>query len=215
MTSSPVERPTGLRERKKARTRDAIQQHALKLFDANGYAETTTEQIAEAAEVSPSTFFRYFPTKEDTVLYDRVDSLLIESFLDQPEAHSALRALRCALRETFGQMSVEEAAVEASRQRLFYNVPALRSRLMERLVDTMSLVSDAVATRVGVDRNDPRVRVFTGATFGVIMAAIYNRPEAPPADEPPATMSEQLVAAIDSDLQVLEGGLPFETADDH
>jgi len=49
----------GLRERKKIRTRETIRQEAFRLIEENGYAATTVEQIAEAAEVSPSTFFRY------------------------------------------------------------------------------------------------------------------------------------------------------------
>jgi hypothetical protein len=57
-----------MRERKKARTRAAIREHALRLFREHGYGATTVEQIAEAAEVSPATFYRYFPTKEDVVL---------------------------------------------------------------------------------------------------------------------------------------------------
>ena len=56
---APAPRP-GLRERKKARTKAAIQEHALRLFAAQGYQQTTIDQIADAAEVSPSTFFRYF-----------------------------------------------------------------------------------------------------------------------------------------------------------
>ena len=70
MTSSL---PAGLRERKKAKTRAALREHAMRLFEEQGFAATTVEQIAEAAEVSPSTFFRYFATKEDAILVDDVD----------------------------------------------------------------------------------------------------------------------------------------------
>jgi AcrR family transcriptional regulator len=92
----------GLRERKKARTRAAIQEHALRLFRDRGYEATTVDEIAEAAEVSPSTFFRYFPTKEDVVLYDALDPIFFEVFAAQPSQLSTIGAFRAATREVFG-----------------------------------------------------------------------------------------------------------------
>ncbi|GAA2145582.1 TetR/AcrR family transcriptional regulator [Actinomadura napierensis] len=81
----------GLRERKKARTRAAIQTCAMRLFREQGYDATTIAQIIEAADVSETTFFRYFPTKEDLVLHDDYDPMLIEAFQEQPPV-PALRA---------------------------------------------------------------------------------------------------------------------------
>ena len=94
MTSSDtVEgRAPSLRERKKAKTRAAIQQEAMRLFRERGYDGATVEDIAEAAEVSPSTFFRYFPTKEDVVLRDDYDELLLEIFLKLPPDLTPLQA---------------------------------------------------------------------------------------------------------------------------
>src|SRR6476469_5406226 len=108
----------GLRERKKAKTRSAIQEHALRLFQEQGYDATTVEQIAEAAEVSPSTFFRYFPTKEDVVLYDDIDPLLIAAFAAQPAGATPIQALRGALHVVFAALPAEDAAQQWERARL-------------------------------------------------------------------------------------------------
>src|SRR5437879_13434513 len=90
----PALPPTGLRERKKQRTRDAIQREAMRLFQEQGYEATTIEQIAAAADISPSTFFNYFPTKEDVVFNDPYDPLFIPLFLERPSAESPSEALR-------------------------------------------------------------------------------------------------------------------------
>ena len=82
--SRDTELAGGLRERKKAKTRAAIQHEAIRLFSEQGYEATTIEQIAEVVEIAPSTFFRYFRAKEDLVLTDEYDPLIIEAFRAQP-----------------------------------------------------------------------------------------------------------------------------------
>ena len=92
----------GLRERKKARTRAAIRTEAMRLFRERGYAATTIEQIAAAADISPATFFRYYPTKEDVVLQDDLDVLLPEAVEAQPPSLGPIAAVRAAVAQAAG-----------------------------------------------------------------------------------------------------------------
>src|SRR6201986_1226105 len=98
----------GLRERKKARTRASLREHALRLFREQGYQATTVEQIAAAAEVSPSTFFRYFPTKEDLVPKADLDGRIAEACARQPAELRPVAALRGAMREAWASFTPEE-----------------------------------------------------------------------------------------------------------
>jgi AcrR family transcriptional regulator len=170
--SSGAEPRPGLRERKKAKTRLAIQEHALRLFRDQGYDRTTVEQIAEAAEVSPSTFFRYFPTKEDVVLYDALDPLLIEAFRRQPPEVGALEAMLAAMHEVWGALSPQEMEEQLERGRLAYEVPALRERYVIELVRTVALMGDLTAERLGRSPDDFEMRVTIGAVMGGILAAL-------------------------------------------
>ncbi|MEU3272665.1 TetR family transcriptional regulator [Saccharomonospora sp. NPDC006951] len=201
MTTSQGE-PVGLRERKKARTRAAIQDHALRLFVAQGYAATTVEQIAAAAEVSPSTFFRYFPTKEDTVLYDQLDPVFVECFLAQPAEVGPLAAMRAALREVGGNLGNEESERERARQRLIFEVPELRSRLLEQVTDNLKMFNDAVAERIGRDSRDANLRAWTGAVIGVVVSAYFTVLE-------DGGSVEDLLEQVDSALALLDAGLPL------
>lgn len=88
-----------IRTRKKARTRLAIQDAALDLFSSQGFELTTVEQIALRADVSPSTFFRYFGTKADIILsdHDTQLGLLCADIRDQPKNMRELETVRRAL----------------------------------------------------------------------------------------------------------------------
>jgi AcrR family transcriptional regulator len=159
-----------LRERKKAKTRAAIQEHALRLFREQGYEETTVDEIAEAAEVSPSTFFRYFPTKEDVVLYDALDPILFEVFTAQPPELSTIGALRAAMREVFGGAAPRELATQGDRAALVFAVPELRMRMLDEVMRSMQTFAELLARRAGRAPDDAAVRALTGAVLGVGIA---------------------------------------------
>src|SRR5580704_12068662 len=108
----------GLRELKKARTRASIREHALRLFREQTYQGTTVEQIAAAAEVSPSTFFRYFPTKEDIVLQDDMDTRMIEALERQPAGLDPLSAVRAATQEVFASYTAADLTLISANDAL-------------------------------------------------------------------------------------------------
>lgn len=192
--------PVGLRERKKAKTRAAIQQAALSLFIEQGYESTTVEQIAAAAEVSQSTFFRYFPTKEETVLYDQLDPVLMASFVKQPAELSPLAAVRAAVRDVFHGLSAEEVKQERARQRLIVEVRELRARVLEQFGEGIGLLTDALAERLGRKPDEFAYRVWAGALVGVVYAAYFAAMEDPDVDA---------MDYVDAGIAQLESGLPL------
>ena len=186
----------GLRERKKAKTRAAIQAHALRLFAEHGYHATTVEQIADAAEVSPSTFFRYFPTKEDVVFHDELDPKLLAALTEQPAELSTLAAIRHAMRDVFGSLSESEAALELQRHDLARTVPELRARMLDQFVGGLAMLSEAIAERVGRSTEDRAVRTLAAAVVGVGVEAVMATEHAP----------ERFLEEMDAGLAQLEAG---------
>jgi AcrR family transcriptional regulator len=190
----------GLRERKKARTRAEIQRQALRLFRERGYEATTVARIAEAAEVSESTFFRYFPTKEDVVLWDEFDPLIFEAFKAQPAESDPIRALRDAIRSVLARPSPTEREHLRERVGLLLSVPPLRAALVDQLHGPMRLLAVAVAERTGRRPDDPAVRALAGAMMGVGLSAMFAAVEHSDAD---------IVSLVDEWLAQLEAGLPL------
>ena len=188
----------GLRERKKARTRASIREHALRLFRERGYHDTTVEQIAEAAEVSPSTFFRYFPTKEDVVLQDDYDPLAIEIFEAQPAELSPIAAFRAAAAQMFGALSADDLARVRETIELMFTIPEVRARAVDEFVRTIDVTAAAIARRTGRSPDDFAVRNLAGALIGVIVSATMPRDGQP---------TQDIVGRIDAALAQLEAGL--------
>nr|WP_243657419.1 TetR family transcriptional regulator [Parafrankia sp. BMG5.11] len=172
----------GLRERKKARTRAAIQTHALRLFREQGYHATTIEQIIDAAEVSETTFFRYFPTKEDVVLQDDLDPLIIEAFHDQPADLTPIQAIRAAIRQQFEALTPRQRQAVQERTSLIIAEPALRAAMLDQISQTMLLLADAIAERTRRPKDDLAVRTIAGSAIGAMLAALPTLTEDPHAD---------------------------------
>jgi AcrR family transcriptional regulator len=150
----------GLRERKKLKTKEAIQREALRLFQEQGYDETTIEQIAAAAEISPSTFFNYFPTKEDVVLFDRYDPML-EAFMDAlPLDEPLSRSIERALTMFAGGIETDRQAILV-RARLALEVPEVKARFWEELQKAQNLFAGIVARRTGREAGDFELRLLS------------------------------------------------------
>lgn len=194
---------SGLRARKKARTRSAIQRAALRLFREHGYAATTVEQVAEAADVSPSTVFRYFPGKEDLLVLSEHHSLggaVAAAFAAQPPDVSAVAALRAAVRAALADLPPADRAARLERDVALLAVPELWSANLGLLVRAIDELGELVARRAGRDPRDAAVRALTGAVLGLTVRVFLDAANDPDVD--PA-------AALDEALAQLEAGLPL------
>jgi AcrR family transcriptional regulator len=173
--SSP---PRSLRERKKIKTRQTIRREAFRLIEEHGYAATTVEQIADAAEVSPSTFFRYFPAKESVLLADDLDQVILDALAAQPPDLSPSQAVRRAYEAAMANMPEDQREFENTRQRLMFSIPELKAAMYDEYHRTVTTFAEAIGRRIGRDAGDFELRVFAGAVTGAMMAAYEPGPGA-------------------------------------
>jgi AcrR family transcriptional regulator len=190
-----IDQIPGLRERKKIRTRETIRREAFRLIQENGYAATTVEQIAEAAEVSPSTFFRYFPTKESVVLADDTDPVILNALEEQPPDLSPSQAVRRAYQAAMANLSEDQREFENARQRLMFSIPELKAAMYDEYYRTITAFAEAVGRRIGRDSGDFELRVFAGALTGAMMA-VY---------EPGPSATDTVLRALD----FVDAGMPL------
>lgn len=172
-TAAPAPAP-GLRERKKLKTRRAIRHSAYRLFAEEGYAATSVDRIAEAAEVSPSTVFRYFPTKEDIVLGDGLGAEMRSALRARPAAEPPVTALRHAIEDVLAASYGRQPARTALRLRLTAREPALRARWTESVSETGRELAAVLAERAGRPPSDLEPQVCVGAMLGGLAQALFH-----------------------------------------
>lgn len=169
MTGPDEAPPSDLRTRKAQRVRAALIEAAAELCLQRGYENTTVEQIAEVADVSPRTFSRYFPTKESVfvAILDDIDTELVAELRVQPEHLGPLEALRSAQVALYTRLAERPlGGLSADRllmiQRVLYRSKTLRQAAVEYRSDTRAQV---LALRMGVTADDVMVefvqRLFT------------------------------------------------------
>jgi AcrR family transcriptional regulator len=147
-----------------------------------------------------STFFRYFPTKEDVVLQDDFDVMGLEALEEQPADMNPIAAYRAAAIETFRSLDAEELDRFRETTQLTLTVPEVRARAVDELARSIDVVAAAVAKRTGRAPDDFAARNVAGALIGVVLAATI-----PWSDQPATDMIERMDAA----LRHLEAGLPL------
>ncbi|MXM65075.1 TetR family transcriptional regulator [Streptomyces sp. HUCO-GS316] len=202
-TTSPADRPQlGLRERKKIKTREAIRSATYALIKEQGYDATTIEQIADRAEVSPSTVFRYFPAKEDIVLTDESDPVLLEELRARPVDEPWPDTIRHVMRQAVRTGVEQDPEVARLRTRLMVQVPAVRSRMMESMSVTGRMLCTAIAERTGRDPDSLEVRVYAMSLVGGLMETSLYWAENGHRDD--------FAALVDRTLDILQHGLPRE-----
>jgi AcrR family transcriptional regulator len=165
-------KPTSLRERKKARTRQALVDAALRLFAERGFEATTVADIADAADVSPRTFFTYFPAKEDVLFAgakDRIERLR-DALATRAPDESFLDALRRAARDILTDPTFQADAQRTHMQVIGAN-PALGARALQDLLAAEQVVAAAIAADLGTDQTDPQPQVAAAAAVNALRGA--------------------------------------------
>ncbi|GAB2906967.1 hypothetical protein GCM10027203_02310 [Nonomuraea fastidiosa] len=178
----------GLRERKKQRTRQALIQAALRLFEEKGYEETTLAEIAAEAEVSTRTFFSYFASKEDVLFFDsqqRLDRAMTRLAAKTPD-QTVADLLRQFLEDSIEQVITGTGTYDAAalRARLVLTVPSLQARALHLLLDSQLTLAKALHEAFPDRLSLQDAGTAVGALIGAIMVTVMTSvDEGKPIDE--------------------------------
>ncbi|OLT39061.1 hypothetical protein BJF85_07550 [Saccharomonospora sp. CUA-673] len=165
------QREPGLRERKKLAAMRHIQDTAVRLFVEHGFAAVTIERVAAEAEVSPSSVYRYFGTKEHLILYDETDPVGLRRFDELLAEHEPVDALRRFLREIESYVPDDTGQLR-SRLHFMLTEPSVRRVLGEEIDQVEAVLREMIAARTGLEAHSMRVRVFVTAMVRGIIAAV-------------------------------------------
>lgn len=193
----------GLRELKARRTRDTIAAVALELFERQGYEATTMEQIAEAAEVAPTTLYRYYPTKDSTL----VDQLMPgaglwgEQLAARPPSEDLGVSLGHVLHERLREVDENADRVQRLRRQIDA-VPSARARVLDLSYQEAAVLEEAIAARAGTDPSELWVQT-TAQTWLMVFRMAVDMVRSTPEPRPAEEYAAEIAAALTSPATVM------------
>lgn len=193
-------RTSDLRARKRTRTKLMVQAEALRLFVAKGYEQTTVDDIAHAAAMSPRTFFRYFATKEDVVLWDEYDELPFAETWRRGQGDEPMTRLVSSIRFMIEDLCRRDAALLLTRFKLSLAVPEIRARFLDRSFIMAGPYYEHLAEAFGVAPDDTRLRVSVAVLIAATMVAVARWAD--------GDGREDLLGLFDEAVAVVAAGLP-------
>lgn len=165
----------GLRERKKRQTRRLLQSTAMALFAERGFGHVTIDEIAAACDVSRTTVFRYFPTKEDLVVDTEPERLaeLRVAFEQRPRDEPVFESVRHAVVATAERYELDRGQLLAAHELITAN-SSLLARALEIHTAWVDLFAGLIASRTGSGGGEPelRDRVLAVAVMAAMRVAI-------------------------------------------
>jgi AcrR family transcriptional regulator len=162
----------GLRERKRLRAMRRIQTVALEQFEEHGFDKVTIEHIAEHCEVSPSTVYRYFGTKEMLVIWDEYDPVALQAIMAELDDHHPLEAVRRVI-DTMMMTAFEQDEERIRRRmRLAFTYPSIEAASTLQAYEMARLIAQLLAERLGRDVNELDIQIFSHAFVGGFLGGL-------------------------------------------
>jgi AcrR family transcriptional regulator len=167
---------TGLRERKKQRTRQAIGEAAFRLFEERGFENVTVAEVARAADVSEGTVFNYFPTKEDLVLGDAesLDEDFLRAISARAPGESVLDAVRTHTLATASRMREAPAATRLAFRTVLQGAPSVRARWRDGSRVQEEKLAALLASETSAETGDASPFVVAGVLGLLRRLAFYD-----------------------------------------
>ena len=186
--------PIGRRERKKAATRKAISDVATVMFLERGFDNVSIREVADAADVSPTTVFAHFPQKE-ALVFDEDDEqreLLVAAVRDRTPGTTINRAIH-DFYESEIRVNLSEHGDEVSRTfiRFLNETPALRDYAARMWLRHEDALADVIAAELGLTDPTDEIRVYARFVLQVQLLV---------------TESDDQLATLEAGFRVLEDG---------